>query len=82
MDVFQNLLPEPNGKQTIQAKTIRVEKKTEVVVMDLVPVQADVVEFVKAGVSDFILKDADLDDFMHTIRSVAQGAKVLPYFIV
>jgi DNA-binding NarL/FixJ family response regulator len=59
-----------------------VEEKTEVVVMDLVPVQADVVEFVKAGVSGFILKDAALDDFLHTIRSVAQGAKVLPYFTV
>ena len=52
--------------------------RTEIVVMDLIPVQADVVEFVKAGVSGFILKDASLDDFLHTIRSVAQGAKVLP----
>jgi DNA-binding NarL/FixJ family response regulator len=52
--------------------------RTEVVVMDLIPIQADVVEFVKAGVSGFILKDASLDDFLHTIRSVAKGAKVLP----
>jgi DNA-binding NarL/FixJ family response regulator len=50
----------------------------EVVVMDLIPVQAEIVEFVKAGVSGFILKDATLDDFLQTIRSVAQGAKVLP----
>lgn len=52
--------------------------RTEVVVMDLIPIQADVVEFVKAGVSGFILKDASLDEFLHTIRSVAKGAKVLP----
>ena len=52
--------------------------KAEVVVMDLIPVQADVVDFVKAGVSGFILKDATLDDFLHTIRSVAKGTKVLP----
>jgi DNA-binding NarL/FixJ family response regulator len=52
--------------------------QTEVIVMDLIPVQADVVEFVKAGVSGFILKDATLDDFLHTIRSVAEGKKVLP----
>lgn len=52
--------------------------KTEVVVMDLIPVQADVVEFVRAGVAGFILKDASVDDFLHTIRSVAQGGKVLP----
>lgn len=53
-------------------------RKTEIVVMDLIPVQAEVVEFVKAGVSGFILKDATLDDFLHTIRSVAEGKKVLP----
>jgi DNA-binding NarL/FixJ family response regulator len=52
--------------------------QTEVVVMDLIPAHADVVEFVKAGVSGFILKDATLDDFLHTIRSVAKGTKVLP----
>jgi DNA-binding NarL/FixJ family response regulator len=52
--------------------------ETQVVVMDLLPVQADVVAFVKAGVSGFILKDATLDDFLHTIRAVATGKKVLP----
>ena len=52
--------------------------KTEIVVMDLIPVQAEIVEFVKAGVSGFILKDATIDDFLHTIRSVAEGKKVLP----
>lgn len=52
--------------------------KTEIVVMDLMPVQSEIVEFVKAGVSGFILKDASIDDFLHTIRSVAEGKKVLP----
>jgi DNA-binding NarL/FixJ family response regulator len=52
--------------------------KTQVVVMDLVPVHADVVTFLNAGVSGFILKDATLDDFLHTIRAVAGGKKVLP----
>jgi DNA-binding NarL/FixJ family response regulator len=52
--------------------------ETEVVMMDLIPVEADVVEYVKAGVSGFILKDATIGDFVNTIRSVAQGAKVLP----
>jgi len=50
----------------------------KVIIMDLVPVQAELVEFVKAGVSGFILKDATLEDFIGTIRSVAEGAKVLP----
>ena len=59
----------------------QIKKKlpgTEVIIMDLIPVHSDVVEFVKAGVSGFILKDATLDDFLHTIRTVAKGAKVLP----
>jgi DNA-binding NarL/FixJ family response regulator len=50
----------------------------KVIVMDLIPVQADIVEFVKAGVSGFLLKDATFEDFLRTIRSVAAGAKVLP----
>ncbi len=52
--------------------------ETHVVVMDLIPAHAEVVEFVKAGVAGFILKDATLQDFLHTIRSVAKGAKILP----
>jgi DNA-binding NarL/FixJ family response regulator len=53
-------------------------KKIKVIVMDLVPLQEDVLIFVQAGVSGFILKDATVNDFLHTIRSVAGGAKILP----
>ncbi len=63
-------------------KVVELIKKkypqAEVVVTDLIPAHADVVEFVRAGVSGFILKDATLDDFLHTIRSVVKGAKILP----
>ncbi len=51
---------------------------SQIVIMDLVPSHADVVELVKAGVSGFILKDATLYDFLDTIRTVARGMKVLP----
>ena len=51
---------------------------TKVIVMDLIPLQADVFEFVQAGVSGFILKDATVNDFLKTIRSVAKGFQVLP----
>ncbi len=50
----------------------------QVVVMDLAPVHGDVVQYVKAGASGFILKDTTLEDFMVTIRAVADGAQVLP----
>jgi DNA-binding NarL/FixJ family response regulator len=52
--------------------------ETHVVVMDLIPAHSEVAEFVRAGVAGFILKDATLNDFLHTIRSVVKGAKVLP----
>jgi two-component system response regulator DegU len=50
----------------------------KVIVMDLLPVQADMVDFVRQGVVGFILKDATFDDFLATIRSVAAGGSVLP----
>jgi DNA-binding NarL/FixJ family response regulator len=51
---------------------------SKIIVMDLIPLQADVLEFVKAGVSGFILKDATVNDFLKTIRSVVKGLQVLP----
>jgi two-component system response regulator DegU len=50
----------------------------KVIVMDLVPIQEDIFQFVEAGVSGFILKDATIPEFMKTICSVAGGEKVLP----
>jgi DNA-binding NarL/FixJ family response regulator len=52
--------------------------KIKVIVMDLIPAEADIVEFVREGASGFLLKDATFDDFLRTIRSVAEGANVLP----
>src|SRR3989339_967188 len=53
-------------------------QETKIIVMDLIPLQADVFEFVQAGVSGFILKDAHIADFFKTIRSVYKGLQVLP----
>jgi DNA-binding NarL/FixJ family response regulator len=49
-----------------------------VIVMDLLPMHEEIAEFVNAGVAGFILKDATFEDFVGTIRSVADGARVLP----
>jgi DNA-binding NarL/FixJ family response regulator len=51
---------------------------TKIIVMDLIPMHEDIVQFVNAGVSGFVLKDATFDEFVATIRSVAAGGKVLP----
>ena len=55
-------------------------KKPEarIIAMDLAPVQPALVDYVRAGVSGFVLKDATFVDFLHTIRQVARGTKVLP----
>jgi DNA-binding NarL/FixJ family response regulator len=52
--------------------------ETKIILMDLLPVHEDIVEFVNVGVSGFIMKDATLEDLVTTIRSVAQGVHVLP----
>jgi two-component system, NarL family, response regulator DegU len=53
-------------------------REIKVIVMDLIPLQNDVLDFVKAGVSGFILKDASVAEFLKTIRSVSEGSQVLP----
>lgn len=52
--------------------------ETKLIIMDLVPVDSDVLRYVEAGVSGFLLKDATLEDFLETIRAIVRGAKVLP----
>jgi DNA-binding NarL/FixJ family response regulator len=49
-----------------------------IIVMGLLPLQEDVADYVRAGASGFIMKDASFDDFFTTIRRVADGAEVLP----
>lgn len=56
--------------------------EAKIIVMDLAPVQADILQYVKAGANGFILKDASLKDFLITIRTVSEGATVLPPLLV
>ena len=68
-----------NGDSHRLVRDLRKEgPETRVIVMDLLPVQEDVIEFVRAGANGFIVKDATLDDFVMTIRSVSHGAGVVP----
>lgn len=50
----------------------------KIIVMDLLPLQEDIYEFVKAGASGFILKEAGVKEFLKTIRLVNKGQKILP----
>ena len=56
--------------------------QAKIIVMDLAPVQADILQYVKAGANGFILKDASLNDLLITIRTVAEGSTVLPPLLV
>jgi DNA-binding NarL/FixJ family response regulator len=59
--------------------TVRTEApEARVIVMGILPLQEDVANFVQAGASGFIMKDASLEELFATIRAVADGAEVLP----
>jgi len=61
------------------ARTVHLASpRTSVIVMGLLPAQEDIVEFVRAGVSGFILKDATFEQFVRSILAVANGEHVLP----
>jgi two-component system, NarL family, nitrate/nitrite response regulator NarL len=66
-----------NGLRIVSLLT-RESPRTRVIGMGLIPTQLDIVEFVQAGASGFILKDATVGDVLGTIRAVARGVKVLP----
>ncbi|MCX6150326.1 MAG: response regulator transcription factor [Ignavibacteriales bacterium] len=67
-------------------RVVEIVKKdfpeAKIIVMDLAPVQADILQYVKAGANGFILKDASLNEFLITIRTVVEGATVLPPILV
>jgi len=65
---------------SLQLMTVLREElpQARVIAMDILPEQVDIVEFVEAGGSGFILKSASLEDYVKTIKAVATGKKVLP----
>jgi len=66
-----------NGLRVVASLT-KETPGLKVIGMGLIPTQLDIVEFVQAGASGFILKDATVQECLRTIRSVAHGGKVLP----
>ena len=63
-----------DGDSLQVAESVRATfPESRVIVMDLLPIHEDVMEFVQAGVAGFIMKDSSLEDLVSTIRSVANG---------
>lgn len=52
--------------------------ETKTIVMDFVPAQQDVHQFIDGGANGFIMKDATAEDIVKAIRSVASGADLPP----
>ena len=68
-----------NGDSLRVAAKVKQEfPEAKIILMDLLPADEDVMEFVDAGVSGFMIKDATVEDLVNTIRTVAAGARVLP----
>jgi DNA-binding NarL/FixJ family response regulator len=68
-----------NGDSLRVAEKVKKEfPECKIIVMDLLPVPEEIEEFVNGGVSGFIMKDDTLEDLVNTIRTVAEGAHVLP----
>ncbi|MDT8369650.1 MAG: response regulator transcription factor [Longimicrobiales bacterium] len=76
--VLLDLGLEGGNSLAVARRVIEEFPEAGIIVMDLLPAAADLVDFITLGVSGFILKDAPLDEVARTIRSVAVGNDVLP----
>jgi DNA-binding NarL/FixJ family response regulator len=76
--VLLDLGLEKTNSLKLMAALIEELPAAKIIAMDILPDHVDIVEFVKAGGSGFILKNAPLQDWIETIKTVATGAKVLP----
>jgi DNA-binding NarL/FixJ family response regulator len=60
------------------AKLKATAPDAKAVVMDFVPAQQDVHQFIDGGANGFIMKDASAEDIVKAIRSVASGTDLPP----
>jgi DNA-binding NarL/FixJ family response regulator len=68
-----------NQNSLLLVKKIKKEfPGSRIIIMDLVPFNADINRFVKAGAAGFVLKNATVEEFIATIRAVAAGVKFIP----
>jgi len=75
--LWDHELERENGQRLMATLRERVPA-ARIIAMNISPEQLDIAEFVKAGVSGFILKNASSSDYLKTIRTVVAGSRVLP----
>jgi DNA-binding NarL/FixJ family response regulator len=76
--VLLNLAPGGDDSLALAGALHGEAPECRVIIMGLAPLQVDVASFIRAGVAGFIMAGASTDQFLGTIRSVAQGVQVLP----
>jgi DNA-binding NarL/FixJ family response regulator len=69
---------ESHDSLALTATVRREVPEAKVIVLGLLPLEEDIVSFVRAGAAGFIMRDATFDEFVRTIRSVVAGMVVLP----
>jgi DNA-binding NarL/FixJ family response regulator len=60
------------------ARLREVAPDARVIVMGIGAPQEDVAAFIRAGAAGFIMKDATIDEFLSTLRVIAEGKQTLP----
>jgi DNA-binding NarL/FixJ family response regulator len=78
--LFDAGLSSPRGLETL-GDYHAAFPEAKIIVMGTIPVGTSVTEYVCEGVSGFVDKNASVDEFLSTIRSVAAGLLLLPQAI-
>jgi DNA-binding NarL/FixJ family response regulator len=66
-----------NSLQIVKLSKLHCSE-AKIILINIAPSQANVLEFVQNGVFGFILKDAGSADFLKTVRSAYKGGQILP----
>jgi DNA-binding NarL/FixJ family response regulator len=72
------ILAAPAETEDALRQVRETSRHSPVIVMGLEPHDGDVVGFVRAGVSGFVMADATRGRFLATVRAVMEGRNVLP----
>src|SRR5256885_146090 len=67
-----------NRSQRLVESIKEAAPHARIIMMDVLPEEEDVIDFIKRGANGFIAKDAALEDLVNTIRQVANGGDVVP----
>ena len=76
--VLLNLRREGDDSLSLAQALHAESSAARVILLGVAPLHLDVMSFVRAGVSGFVMAKASLETFLGAVCSVAQGTQVLP----